>query len=250
MNVKSSLLLCALLVAGLVFCAGCMSARPPEDTSVSTPSITTAGTPVAGVPVPLSLETVTSTVPATIPAPVMTTWIQKSYGYASIDDPQIVLLSFDKNNFGFTIPDCAMREIFPQAANDTKYGIHQRVPKLIALSKDQITIFTRGSEGTNTENPNRSIESFLLAGSWCSGVPAYPTWNLVRIDATLIPRNGNPADYEIGINIKYHDTVIEQFRIDQTLIIDQPVFITRYVPLKTEEMDSFDRVELVFSKKT
>ncbi|MDO9323674.1 MAG: hypothetical protein Q7T80_01825 [Methanoregula sp.] len=144
-----------------------------------------------------------------------------------------------------------MRTIFPQAANDTTYGIRQRVPKLIALSDDQINLFTQGFWETNTEDPsfNRSVESFLLGGSWCSGVPAYPTWNVVRINATLIPRNGNPADYTIGINVKSHGSVIEQFKINQTLIIDQPVFIARYVPLKTEEMDSFDGIEMVFLKK-
>jgi len=43
--------------------------------------------------------------------------------------------------------------------------------------------------------------------------------------------------------------VVEQFTLNQTLIIDQPVFIARYVPLKTEEMDSFDSIEMVFLKK-
>ena len=261
MNGKSSLLFCVLLVAGLVFCAGCMSTKPPENTSVSIPSITPTGTPVASVPVPPSLatptptiekiETVTSTVPATIPAPVTTTWIEKSYGYASIDDPQIALLSFNKNYFGFSIPDCAMRKIFPEAANDTSYGIQQRVPKLIALSEDQINIFTGGFGGLNRDDPsfNSSVESFLLGGSWCSGVPAYPKWNVVSINATLIPRNGNPADYTIGINVRSHGSVVEQFTINKTLIIDQPVFIARYVPLKTEDMDSFDSIEMVFLKK-
>jgi len=96
-----------------------------------------------------------------------------------------------------------MRKIFPQAANDTTYGIQQRVPKLIALTDDQINIFTGGFGGINKEDSsfNSSVESFLLAGSWCSGVPVYPKWNVVRINATLIPRNGNPADYMIGINV-------------------------------------------------
>ncbi len=261
MNVKSSLVLCTLLVAGLVICAGCMSAKPPENARVSTPSITPTGTLAASVPVPPSLATpvptaekittVTTTVPAAIPAPVTTTWIEKSYGYASADDPQIVLLSIDKNYFGFSVPDCAMRTIFPEAANDTTYGIQQRVPKLIALTEDQITIFTGGFGGTTTEDPsfNRSVESFLLAGRWCAGVPAYPTWNVVRINATLIPRNGNPTDYLIGINMMSHGSVVEQFTLNRTLILDQPVFIARYVPLKTEEMDAFDSVELVFLKK-
>jgi hypothetical protein len=54
----------------------------------------------------------------------------------------------------------------------------------------------------------------------------------------------------MGINVRSHGRVIEQFRMNMTLIIDQPVIFTRYVPLRSDEMDLFDSIEMVFSKRS
>jgi hypothetical protein len=43
--------------------------------------------------------------------------------------------------------------------------------------------------------------------------------------------------------------VITQVRINQTFIIDETVILVRYIPLKVEEMDAFDNVELVFARR-
>lgn len=262
MNVNGTLFVCIVLVTGIVLSAGCLTTKPPDNKSIitnpSSPTMTPASVvpsiTVPEVPVPITTGTaiVTPTVPETIPVTVTTSWIQKSSEANSIDNPKIVILSFDRDYFRIPVPDCGMKVVLPQVANDTEYGIKQQVPKLIALSEDQFNGFLNTFEGNYTGEVSSSsfFDPALLGGSRCAGIPANPTWNFIRINATLIPRNGNPADYDMGINVRSHGRVIEQFRINMTLIIDQPVIFTRYIPLRSDEMDLFDSIEMVFSKRS
>ncbi len=160
MNVNGTLFVCIILVTGLVLSAGSLSTKPPDNkSSITNPSspITTMASVVPSftvpevlVPITTGTAIVTRTVPETVPVTVTASWIQKSSEANSIDDPKIVILSFDRDYFRIPVPDCGMKVVLPLVANDTKYGIKQPVPKLIALSEDQFNGFLNTFEGNYT----------------------------------------------------------------------------------------------------
>jgi hypothetical protein len=168
-----------------------------------------------------------------------------------MSDPRIVLLTYDKECMAFNIPDCGMRVAFPQAAGDFGYGIRQPVPKLLMLTEEEIGAFTDTYSIVDKRYPDseRRIDPNAIGGASCAGVPANPVWNFVRVNATLMPRNGRPGEYDIGINFRSRRDVIAQVTMNQTFILDQPVIIVRYIPLKVEEMDAFNSIGLVFARR-
>ena len=150
-------------------------------------------------------------------------------------------LVFIKSYYPFTVPDCAMKESFPEVAQDPGYGIRQPVPKLMAFSPDQVTAFMQMYTDGN-------INPAVVAG--CAAAPVSPGWNFVKIAGTIIPRNARPGHYEIGINVSSQGRIIAQFRFNETLTLEQPFSFERYVPLKSDEMNLFDSIELVFHRRT
>ncbi len=137
-----------------------------------------------------------------------------------------------------------MKEVFPEAAQDPGYGIRQPEPELIALSPDQMDAFLQKlPEGYNGE-------ASLAGGDGCAAAPMSPGWNFVKIEGTIIPRNARPAEYDIGINVSSRGRVIDQIRMTETLTLEQPFSFERYVPLRSDEMDLFDGIGLVFGRKT
>jgi len=177
------------------------------------------------------------TMPAALPSPVATP--ESDYFSAADvpDNPWMENLDFIKSYYPFTVPDCTMKELFPEVAQDPGYGISQPVPKLMALSPDQMDAF---------------LQKFndLTGSAGCAAAPMNPGWNFVKIEGTIIPRNARPADYEIGIDVRSRGRVIAQFRFNETLTLEQPFSFQRYVPLRSGEMDLFDGIELVFHRKT
>jgi hypothetical protein len=144
-----------------------------------------------------------------------------------------------------------MREAFPQVAGDPDYGIQKKVPKLVMLTPEEIDEFQNRYSSRSGQYPDteRYLDPNSIGGARCAGVPADPRWNFVRINATLIPRNARPGEYDIGINVRSHGTIIGQMRMNRTFIIEEPVIFVRYIPLKLEEMDAFDSIEMVFSRR-
>jgi hypothetical protein len=149
----------------------------------------------------------------------------------------------------FDIPDCGMREVFPQAAGDPGYGIRQPVPQLVLLTEEEIDAFIDAHQSNRYPDNERHVDPTTIGGPACAGVPANPTWNFVRVNATLMPRNARPGDYDIGINVRSRGDVAAQVRLNRTFILDQPVVLVQYIPLRVDEMDAFDSIELVFAKK-
>lgn len=150
-----------------------------------------------------------------------------------------------------------MKIAFPQVAKDSEYGIRAPHTTLTAFSRDQILASLTANareyaSDTREVNPSLSdyIDPYNLGSANCTGTVASPTWNFVRIDATIMPRNARPADYDIGINVRSKGKVTAQLRMNRTLTIDQPVIYELYVPVKTAEMDLFDSVEMVFERRT
>jgi hypothetical protein len=180
---------------------------------------------------------------ATVPVVLAPTWIQHSTAEGSANDPYIQVLRFTPEYLPFRIPDCGMRAAFPQAATDKRYGISQPEPKLLAITPAQMKAFMNAFAQDAEGDPNR------IGGSACEGMVVTPTWNVVRIDATLIPRNARPTDYDIGINVRSKGKIADQLTLARPFVLDQPVILELYIPLKTEETDAFDSVELVFAKR-
>lgn len=264
MNANGIVPVCIILVCGLVFCAGCMSSRSPDSTIAATLPTTLIETPVAPIATTAPPASLVST-PAGAASPTpgerptlpvaTTTWIQEPSVEEKATDPQILVLAFVRNYFKSDLPDCGMKASFPQVANEAGYGILQPVPRLTLLSEGQVLAFLEANAKPNvvvdgiTPYVDQVIDPYMLGGSRCAGVPISPTWNVILINATLMPRNARPADYDIGINVRSQGRVVEQLRLNQTLIIDQPVIFAWFVPMKTEEMALFDSIELVFHKK-
>ncbi|MDD1694735.1 MAG: hypothetical protein LUQ71_08425 [Methanoregula sp.] len=256
---------CIVLISGLVFCAGCTSSTSMGNATVITPapsrietqSVTLPVTSLPGVPVPAPS---TTTVPADTPPEVTpvptTTWIQKSSVTDAADDPQIVVLQFSKEYFSSDLPDCGMRMAFPQVATDPGYGILEPERTLTAFTRDQVLAFLAANARQYASDPqevdpyiSNYIDPNTLGGANCTGTAATPTWNFVRIDATIMPRNARPADYDIGISVRSKGKVAAQIKLNRTLTLDQPVIYELYVPVKTSETDLFDSIEMVFYKK-
>lgn len=267
MGGRSSLLIWIVLVMVFVLGAGCLSSPAPQDTPGITRPVSLAATPAATIPAaspvatfvtePVGLTTAPVRQPATTPSPVKTTWTPAVPSSGAANDPQVVELTFTKNYFRSTIPDCGMRIAFPHVAENPDYGIRSSSPTLTGFTEDQVLAFLKTYElPYSTEDLrvdpylDHHIDPNAIGGARCAGVPVSPTWNFVLINATIIPRNARPADYAIGINVRSRGTVAGQLNLNRTLILDQPVVYGLFVPLKTEEMDSFDSIAMVFSKRT
>jgi len=148
-----------------------------------------------------------------------------------------------------------MRAAFPGAAADPEYGISGRNGKLVAYTEDQMRTFLAANAITTVNeiqvDPNLTnyIDPNTLGGAACSGTVSTPTWNFVLINATIMGRNARPSEYAIGFNVRSRGNVVAQIRADRNMTLDQPAFFALYVPLKTDETDLFDGVEMVFRKK-
>ncbi len=254
-------LICLLLAASLLWTAGCITPQEPAGALNDTPHLIPeswappTGTTVAVAEVPTgffgpAVSPLLMTQNET-PVPVSPTRIPRLYGKEAMDNPRIELYTVKKESMPFEIPDCGMRTVFPQAAGDPGYGIRQPVPKLLLLPEEEIENFLDTYDDKVTRYPDneRHIDPNAIGGPACAGVVATPFWNFVRINATFIPRNARPADYDIGFDIISHGVEIEQLRMNRTFILDEPVILVLYIPLRVDEMDAFDSIRPVFARR-
>jgi hypothetical protein len=264
-----SVLLLILLLVALLLSAGCLSGsgddRSPFTTATAAPAATMqsaavlvtlpsptlppAETAAAETPELSKPSTVTTTA-APVPAP---TRVEKVYD--ATGDPRIIILQFEKSYFNHDLPDCGMRQSFPEAAADPEYGLISPAPRLVAYSEKQMVDFLRANaKPYATEfraDPfiTRYIEPDSLGGTPCAGAIASPTWNFVLINATIMGRNARPAEYAIGFDVRSKGKVIAQVRADRNMTLDTPEIFALFVPVRTDETALFDSVELVFAKK-
>jgi hypothetical protein len=82
----------------------------------------------------------------------------------------------------------------------------------------------------------------------CQGVAMPPDWNLAEIRATITPRNVKPANYEISLKLKVPGREITVFSTHEKLSLVQPVILVKYIPLKTDEMESIDMANISFNQ--
>ena len=73
---------------------------------------------------------------------------------------------------------------------------------------------------------------------------------LCRNPVVLDPTNVRPSNYTISVNVRSQGNIIAQFRTTQTLVIDNQVILISYIPVKTNEMDLFDSVDVTYTRLT
>lgn len=236
-----------VLAFGTVLCAGCMAPRstpvapvtlpvtPPVPQTTTEPAVLPTAPPAPVTPAAIpdtAAASGTPVTPAPTPAPAYFTAVGEP------DNPWLQYLVFTKSYFPFTVPDCTMQELFPELAQDP-YGIRQPVPKLEALSADRMDTFIREYANGNPSPP---------AGTGCAAEPAGRDWNFVKIEGIVVPRNARPAGYDSLLEVRSQGRIIAGFTNRETLVPGQPYSFTWYVPLRTDEMDLFDSIELLFHR--
>ncbi len=228
------ILVISLLLFGMVG-AGCTSSTSPPVTTVAPLPTTGNVTPAVPATPPVTTAAAATAVVPALPPPAAPGEPEYSSGADVPDNPWIMHLEFTRSYYPYTIPDCAMRAAFPEVAQVPGYGIRQPVPELIALSPGEMDAFLQKYNEGDTGG--------------CPAAPVGPGWNFVKIEGTILPRNARPREYDIGIDVRSRGRVVAQLGMDETLTLEQPFSFERYVPLRTDEMELFDSIELVFSGK-
>ena len=157
-------------------------------------------------------------------------------------DPYVSNLGFTGYYFSFDIPGCDMREIFPEYAKDTDYGIEQPVPKLSTVSADVMRTFIRDHTMAGTQN------SRFKGIYGCQGVSMTPDWNFAEFRATVTPRNARPATYDISLIMKSRGRNITVYTTRETLTADRQIGFVRYIPMKADEMELLDIPYVMFTR--
>jgi hypothetical protein len=234
-------ILFTLLFLGIILAAGCSSPVTPVTQPGETriPASTSSAIPITTA-VPRELIQDRTSLPFSPPGDTITT---VSTTRIASDNPYLGYLHIRKRTFVDPIPNCLMGDAFPFTKNETGYGVQQIVPELSAISEDEYWSFLRRYTQGNAENtPLRIISA-------CQGsVTAEPTWNFIEIKVVLDPTNYNPANYTITRNVWADGKIIAQFPITQQLVIDEPVVLTSYIPVRTDEVDLIDSVTVTYTR--
>lgn len=248
----------------LAAAAGCIEPQPPAVPATTAVTMPVTAPALTNPTLPATIPPVTTVPPVSSPAapvilspttttpiPVTPTLIPKAQGRDTLDDPRIGRMSFEKEWLPFDIPDCAMRAEFAEIAGNPGYGIRQKEPELILLPDATMSTFLRKYAGRYADEPNpvAYITPAEIGGTACSTGLGNPKWNFVMVNTSLVPRNARTAEYDIGLNIRSRGTIIEQIRLNRTFTIDRPVEIAGFIPLKVEETEFFDSIDLVFARR-
>jgi len=238
---KKRTILLVILLLGIVLASGCTSPQSP----VPAPQVTAF--PVS--PSPVIPETPS---PSVIASPDITHMPDSKYPVTVIvtgqttriqsDNPYLEYLNVRKKTFDYSIPNCPMQDAFPAIVKDPDYGIKKLNPKLTALTQDQYDVFLwKYTEGKAENTAIKNIQG-------CQGAEGNPEWNFVEIQVILNPTNVRPTNYTITQVVRSKGDIIAQFITTRTLVIDQKVILTSYVPVKADELDLFDTVGLTYTR--
>ena len=229
------------LLLGIILASGCTSPQSTAPVSPVTamPTISSTVVPVTSNPTVTPSPGITFKPDNQQPAPgivtVQTTRIQ-------VDNPYLEKLNVRKKTLDNNIPNCPMENAFPEIAKDLTYGIKQQYPKLTALTEDQYSLFLwKYTEGKSEKTAIKTVTG-------CIGAEGLPNWNFVEIKVILDPTNFKPANYTITQTVQSNGKTIAEFTTDRTLVIDEKVTLTSYVPVKTDELDLFDTVGITYTR--
>lgn len=232
----------AFLLLGIVLTSGCTSPQSPAPVSPVTamptsPSTVIPVTPNSSVTLPPGITyKPDSQHPDHGMVTVQTTSIQ-------VDNPYLEYFNVRKKTFDYSVPNCPMQNAFPAIAKDPDYGIKQQYPKLTALTQDQYDLFLwKYTVGKSENTPLKNLQE-------CVGAEGNPNWNFVEIRVILDPTNVRPANYTISQLVRSNGKIIAEFTSTRTLVIDEKITLTSYVPVKADELDLFDTVGITYTRQ-
>jgi uncharacterized membrane protein len=164
------------------------------------------------------------------------------------DDPWVE--NFHMETYRYDIPECIMKQVFPDIVNDPNYGIQSAHPKLVGLSAEQWNAFHSDWETWNTTGLSQTFNV-----SKCQNVPisentTWSAWDIAYVGARIIPRNGNPSDYTIIITLGAEGKSGAQIITNKTLTMDQPITIESWVPIRRSEIDTLRNPSINYNKLT
>ena len=238
---QKRLILLVFLLLGIILTSGCTSPQSPALASPVTATPTISSTVIPGTSNPTATPSLGITFkpdsqqPASGVVTVQTTRIQ-------VDNPYLEYLNFRKKTLDNYVPNCPMENAFPEIAKDLTYGIKQQYPKLSTLTQDQYDLFLwKYTEG-------KSEKSLIKNVPGCYGAEGLPNWNFVEIKVILSPTNVRPANYTISQVVRSNGKIIAEFTTDRTLVIDEKISLTSYVPVKMDELELFDTVGITYTR--
>ncbi len=238
---KQRIIFLVFLLLGMILASGCTS---PQSSSTAVP--------VTAIPTNVPSDILVTSSPPVTASPGVTfrpDTGQPSYGVVTeqttriqVDNPHLEYLQVRKKTFDYSIPNCPMQTAFPAIVNDPGYGIQQQTPRLTALTQDQYDEFL--GKYTEGKAENTAIKTLPA----CMGAEANPGWNFVEIRVILNPTNVRPASYTITENVLSKGETVAQFTTTRTLVLDETVTLTSYVPVKADEIALFDTVGLTYTR--
>lgn len=236
---KSTIFVIFFLIA-IVVTSGCTQS-PSAGGNEPITKVQTTPSPVIPPTTPVPLAIITSGPGIILPKSPM---VSATPTRIATDNPYLDFLQVRKKTFVTSIPNCLMENAFPAIVKDPSYGINQPTPKLALLSEEEYETFLRKYTEGKAEN------TVIKTLPQCINVDGEPRWNFVETRVILKPTNFKAANYTIFTNVRFEDKILVQFQTTKTLVLDQPVTMTTYIPLKMDEFDLFDDISVTYNRLT
>jgi uncharacterized membrane protein len=164
------------------------------------------------------------------------------------DDPWVENLHMETYKYG--IPECIMKQEFPDIVNDPNYGINSAHPTLVGLSDQKWNAFYSDWSNWKTTGLSQTFNFSACQNESISENTTWVAWDVVYVGARIIPRNGNPSDYTIILTLRAEGKSDAQIIINKTLTIDQPITIESQIPMRRSEIDYLGIPSFYFNKLT
>jgi hypothetical protein len=164
------------------------------------------------------------------------------------DDPWVE--NFHMETYRYGIPECMMKQVFPDIVNNPNYGINSAHPTLVGLTAEQWNAFHSDWETWNTTGTSQKFNVTNCQNVPISENTTWIAWDVAYVGARIIPRNGNPSDYTIIITVGAEGKSGAQIITNKTLTMDQPITIEHWIPLRRSEIGTLGNPSINYNKLT
>lgn len=152
--------------------------------------------------------------------------------------------------YRYSIPECIMKQVFPDIVNDPDYGIDSDHPTLVGLSPQKWDAFYRDWSTWKKTGPSQTFSVSECQNVLISENTTWTAWDVAYVGARIIPRNGNPSDYTLILTLSEEGKRGAQIITNKTLTMDQPITIEHWIPLRRSEIDTLGIPSITFNKLT
>lgn len=226
------------LIAIALVCSGCVSG--PAGQQTPTVVLTTTSATIPPSPSPTLTPSAVTSIPSTATASLTATE-QPVPTVQTSADPFVSRVAILKNYLYFPIPNCIMKDAFPEIANDPEQN-REHNPKITSVPLSRI------NEYLHQWTDGGTWHSRPIASPRCAVEPASPLWNFVRISGSFVPRNARPSDYRITYIVKSEARELGTIVTEERLTIDKPVLFEFFIPMHEDLQDEITFVEIKFHK--